>query len=84
MSAANCHEIARMLGRPCLHVARDAGDDAVQQLRDFVGLHRIRVLNIAGARESKEPGIGAWVGEKSVQEVSKMAFVGDDVPVTSR
>lgn len=30
-------------------------------LRDFIGRHRIRALNVAGSRESKEPGIGEWV-----------------------
>lgn len=55
-------EIARSLRRPCLHVARDAGDDAAGLLREFIGGHGIRVLNVAGSRESKERGIGAWVG----------------------
>lgn len=55
--------IARVLGKPCLHIARDAGGDPVVLLREFVAEHGIRVLNVAGSRESKEPGIGAWVGE---------------------
>ncbi len=56
--------IARGLGKPCLHLARDAGGDAVQQLREFIEEHGIRALNVAGSRESKEAaGIGAWVGE---------------------
>lgn len=44
---------------PCLHIARDAGGDAAPLLWDFIGRHGIRVLNVAGSRESKEPGVGA-------------------------
>ncbi|HPA21544.1 MAG TPA: putative molybdenum carrier protein [Verrucomicrobiae bacterium] len=54
--------IARVLGKPCLHIARDARGDAAALLRDFIGRHRVAVLNVAGSRESKEPGIGEWVG----------------------
>jgi len=49
--------------KPCIPIARDAGGDAVQLLRDFIAGHGIRALNVAGSRESKKPGIGAWVGE---------------------
>lgn len=53
--------IARGLGRPCLHIARDGGGDAATLLRDFIVRDQIAVLNVAGSRESKEPGIGDWV-----------------------
>jgi hypothetical protein len=56
-------EFAGRHRRPCIHIARDAGGDAAQRLREFIGEHGIRTLNVAGSRESKEPGIGAWVGE---------------------
>ena len=56
-------QFARRLKKPYLHIARDAGGDAAQQLREFIAAHGIRALNVAGSRESKEPGIGAWVGE---------------------
>lgn len=40
-----------------------AGRSAVEQLRRFVEQHGIRVLNVAGSRESREPGIHRWVVE---------------------
>ncbi|HPA16414.1 MAG TPA: putative molybdenum carrier protein [Verrucomicrobiae bacterium] len=54
-------QIAQRLGRPLLHLAKDGGGDVAQILQDFVGRHCVRVLNVAGSRESEEPGIGAWV-----------------------
>jgi len=30
-------------------------------LRQFIGQHEIRVLNVAGPRESGEPGVGEFV-----------------------
>ena len=63
-------EIARRLKKPCVHIARDAGGDAIQHLRDFIEAHDIRVLNVAGSRESKEPGIETWAGEVLAQALS--------------
>lgn len=55
-------EFARTLGRPCLHLAREAeGEAAAARLRRFVDEHRIRVLNVAGPRAAGEPGVGAFV-----------------------
>lgn len=51
-------EVARRLGRPFL-VVDLAGDPDPAVLAAFVGAHRIRVLNVAGPRESGAPGIGA-------------------------
>ncbi|HPA20373.1 MAG TPA: putative molybdenum carrier protein [Verrucomicrobiae bacterium] len=64
-------EIARRLRKPCLHISRDGGDDARALLRDFIARHGIRVLNVAGSRESKEPGIGAWVEEMLAKALSE-------------
>jgi hypothetical protein len=44
--------IAERLGKPCLHVARADVDTAC--VRDFLVRHRVRVLNVAGPRASKE------------------------------
>lgn len=52
-------EFAIALGKPCLHL--HAGIDAVATLRDFLAKHAVAVLNIAGPRESTEPGIGRFV-----------------------
>jgi len=55
-------ECARALDRPCLHLTR-ASTDPVGALQRFVATHGIRRLNVAGSRESAEPGIYAWVTE---------------------
>lgn len=52
-------EFAIALGKPCLHL--HAGLDAAVELRDFLAKHPVTVLNIAGPRESTEPGIGQFV-----------------------
>ena len=56
-------EFARRLGRPCLHLSREAGDGAElgRRLAAFLRRHRIKVLNVAGPRASVEPEIGAFV-----------------------
>ena len=53
---------AQARGVPCLHLARDGGDpDPAGRLRAFLEEHGIRCLNVAGSRESREPGIHSWV-----------------------
>lgn len=53
-------EFAKKLGKPVLHLPR-AGDYApALRLTRFVQEHGIRRLNVAGSRESKEPGIYRW------------------------
>ena len=55
--------LARRLARPLLHLAK-ADSPAAEQaesLRPFIGQHEIRVLNVAGPRESGEPGVGEFV-----------------------
>jgi hypothetical protein len=52
-------EFAIALGKPCLHL--HAGLDAAATLRGFFAENRVAVLNIAGPRESTEPGIGQFV-----------------------
>lgn len=54
-------EFAHRHGKPCLHIARDRDADAVTRLNTFVSDHGIRTLNVAGSRESKEPGLHNWV-----------------------
>lgn len=57
-------ELARKHGKPCLHLsAQGARDKAQEQLREFIGQHGIKVLNVAGPRASKEPAVGAFVVE---------------------
>ena len=52
-------EFAIALGKPCLHL--HAGVNAAAELRDFLAHNPVTVLNIAGPRESTEPGIGQFV-----------------------
>jgi hypothetical protein len=54
-------EIAMRIGRPCLHVF--PGVSSREIMRDFVEKHAIKILNVAGPRESNAPGIGGFVME---------------------
>lgn len=52
---------ARRCGKPFLHIARDRDCHPAALLTAFVRGHRVRTLNVAGSRESKEPGLHGWV-----------------------
>jgi len=56
-------DFARKHGKPCLHIASRGGDyrNPALRLQEFVAEHRIVRLNVAGSRESKEPGIWRFV-----------------------
>ncbi|MDF5727689.1 MAG: putative molybdenum carrier protein [Rhizonema sp. PD38] len=60
-------QAAQNLGKPVLHVPLDTALNnrpaAAQQLRDFVETNNIKILNVAGNRESKAPGLQAAVTE---------------------
>ena len=45
--------------KPCLHIHPEL--DAVRLVREFLERYPIKVLNIAGSRASKEPGIVEFV-----------------------
>ena len=47
---------ARQVGKPCLVVALEEGIEPAA-FRDWLEEHRIAVLNVAGPRESKRPGV---------------------------
>ena len=49
---------ARQVGKPCLVVALEAGI-APATFREWRAAHHITVLNVAGPRESKRPGVYA-------------------------
>lgn len=51
---------SRKLKKPCLHLHRGILA-ASEKLVGFLEKHYVRRLHIAGARESKEPGLEAWV-----------------------
>ena len=57
-------DVAARLGKPCLHLAQNAGQDAAtsaRQLLDFLTIHSVHRLNVAGPRASQEPEIAAFV-----------------------
>lgn len=56
--------IARQLGKPHLHIARETMDSlesAAATIVDFMAGHQVTRLNIAGPRASQEPEIAAFV-----------------------
>ena len=53
---------AKKHGKPCIHIPRASYTYAPELvLLPFIAEHQIKVLNVAGSRESKEPGIHQWV-----------------------
>lgn len=49
--------VAERLGRPCLHVDLDQHGEAEAAIRGWVADREIDVLNVAGPRASKDPGL---------------------------
>ena len=49
---------ARQIGKPCLIVALEEGIEPAT-FRDWLAVNHITVLNVAGPRESKRPGVYA-------------------------
>jgi hypothetical protein len=57
-------KIARELGRPCIYLwASDPVEAVGRQLAQFVVEHAVSCLNVAGPRESHEPGVGRFVAD---------------------
>lgn len=52
-------EFAKKHKKPCVHISCAEYQPAEALIR-FVEEHAIKVLNVAGSRESKEPGIWKW------------------------
>lgn len=64
---------AKKLKKPCLHLHR--GILAVgEKLALFIEKHGVRRLNIAGPRESKDPGIYDWVKDSLVKMKARYEF----------
>lgn len=49
--------LAERFKRPCLVVQLDIESDGSQQVKEWIRANGIAVLNVAGPRESKRPGI---------------------------
>ncbi len=54
-------KIASSWNRPCLILSKSTTDSPAEKLKDFIDHNRIETLNIAGPRESGEPGVGDFV-----------------------
>ena len=67
------------LKEPWLHIYRDGQYDAAELLLRFNSDHRIKILNIAGPRASKEPQIAAFV-----KKVLEEAFCSPQHPLHRR
>lgn len=52
-------DVAGRLGRPCLHLdlAELPIEEAVGRVRDWIDARQVGVLNVAGPRASKDPGL---------------------------
>jgi putative molybdenum carrier protein len=71
-------EFAHSFLKPCLHLSRDReGAAAPTIFRKFLQKHQPRILNVAGPRESQEPGVGTFC-----REVLERGFAGLKVRVT--
>lgn len=53
-------DFAKKHNKPCLHVSKADSNKPESVVTDFITQHDIKLLNIAGSRESKEPGINEW------------------------
>lgn len=69
--------IARRLRRPCLRIDPDRIDDCpcaeVERVAQWITTRRVRILNVAGDRESVAPGIGPRA-ERYLNEVLRRAL----------
>jgi hypothetical protein len=54
-------DFARKHHKPCFHLSAAGTADPVKELREFIRSNRIKVLNVAGSRASKEPVLGNFV-----------------------
>jgi hypothetical protein len=60
--------------KPCLHLcARDKS--VAERLKAFIEEHRVKILNVAGPRASKEPGLGEFVAGMLEEVFGRMARV---------
>ena len=63
-------ELARRHQRPCLHLSREQdGEAAAGKLRDFLARYQIKTLNVAGPRQSQEPGVAGFTTEVLEQAI---------------
>ncbi len=54
-------EMARKYRKPLLHLSAPSSTKAAERLRQFLRVHRVRVLNVAGPRATEEAGVSGFV-----------------------
>lgn len=54
-------EFAQQTGKPHIHIPLSSTYQPALDLLKFITAHKIQILNVAGSRESQEPGIASWV-----------------------
>ncbi len=59
--------LARKHRRPLIHISCEGTEAPADTLREFIQLNGIRILNVAGPRQSEEPGIAEFV-EKTLNQ----------------
>lgn len=69
---------AERLGRPCLHVdlERQGEAEAAAAIRDWLADREIGVLNVAGPRASKDPGLYAIVRRVLLEALGRNDWQG--------
>jgi hypothetical protein len=62
-------EFARKHGKPCLHLDLniEPTDDAVRRVKAWLNENKVRVLNVAGARETESAGLQGAVKDLLVR-----------------
>ena len=67
-------QLAKRLGKPWLHLARDHGDNGAGEpstrLCNFLQQYEVTRLNVAGPRQSRGPEIGEFVNQVLAGNVS--------------
>lgn len=66
-------KFATSWNRPCLILSESKTDRPSTELRDFINKHRIEILNLAGPRESGEPGVGVFARRVLDESISVQA-----------
>lgn len=63
--------LASRHGKPCLRINLDALGDHVasEKIKEWLTDHEITTLNVAGSRESKDPGV-VWARTKRILEMA--------------
>ena len=56
-------ELATTYGRPWIHLSKRATVNTAEALRGFLARNKVKVLNVAGSRASKERDVAAFVHE---------------------